>query len=126
MAPTPRPTDAELAILNVLWAHDGCTVREVLERLESPRPVGYTTVLKLLQIMYDKGLVQRDESRQAHVYRPAASQEETQRALVGDLLQRGFAGSTGTLLLRALETKRSSPEELEQIRALLDELEGDR
>lgn len=126
MTKPPRPTDAELAILNVLWEREACTVREVLEHLEQSRPVGYTTVLKLLQIMHEKGLVTRDESRQAHVYRAAAPQEDTQRALVGDLLERGFAGSTGILLLRALEARPSSAEQLRQIRALLDRLESER
>lgn len=118
-----RPTDGELAILNVLWDHGPSTVREVQQQLGGDAEVGYTTALKLLQIMLDKGLVSRDESTRAHVYRATRSRETTQRGLVGDLLARGFGGSAETLVLRALESKPSSPEELERIRALLDRLE---
>lgn len=122
--PTPpaRPTDAELAILQVLWDRGPSTVREVHERLGERQKTAYTTALKLLQIMLEKGLVVRDESSRAHVYRAAVAREATQRGLVGDLLERGFGGSAETLVLRALEAKRSSPEELERIRELLDRL----
>ena len=120
----PRPTDAELAILNVLWDQGPSTVREVQRRLSDARASGYTTVLKFLQIMFDKGLVERDESQRAHVYAVAESREATQRHLVGDLLTRGFSGSAETLVLRALEGRRSTPQELDRIRELLDRLEA--
>lgn len=122
MSAASRPTDAELAILQVLWDQGESTVREVQERLGTT--TGYTTALKMLQIMFDKGLVERDESSRAHVYRAARTRETTQRSLVGDLLDRGFGGSAETLVLRALEERRSTPEELDRIRALLDRLEG--
>ncbi|MBI4551490.1 MAG: BlaI/MecI/CopY family transcriptional regulator [Candidatus Latescibacteria bacterium] len=122
----PLPTDAELAILQVLWARGPCTVRDVYEQLSQDRPIGYTTVLKLLQIMTDKGLVVRDESQRAHVYEARAAEAETQTRLVDDLLSRAFAGSAEKLVLRALTAQRTSPEELERIRTLLDELKGGR
>lgn len=126
MSRASRPTDAELAILNVLWDRGPSTVREVQDGLGGEARTGYTTALKLLQIMLDKGLVERDESARAHVYRAAATRATTQRGLVGDLLERGFGGSAETLLLRALEAKRTPPEELERIRAMLDRLEAER
>jgi len=116
----PRPTDAELEILRVLWQRGPSTVREVHEILNRNRPNVYTTVLKLMQIMQHKGLLRRDESERAHVYQPSFSQEETQRGLVGDLIDRAFGGSTTHLVMRALSTKRASAEELAQIRELLD------
>ena len=122
---TPRPTDAELAILRVLWRHGPCTVRQVQERLSRTRRTGYTTVLKLLQIMSGKGLVDRDETHRTHVYRARQAEEKTQRQLVGDLLERAFGGSAQTLVMQALSAKRASPEELAEIRRLLDRLEGD-
>ena len=125
MTRTGRPTDAELAILQVLWDHGPSTVREVQTHLGGEDHVGYTTALKLLQIMHDKGIVHRDESARAHVYRPADSRDQAQRGLVGDLLERAFSGSSETLVLRALEVKKSSPEELRRIRELLDRLEAE-
>lgn len=121
---TPLPTDAELGILQVLWRRGPSTVREVLVDLTPDRPVGYTTVLKLLQIMHDKGLVERDESERSHRYRSAAAEQVTQRRLVGDLIDRGFEGSAGRLVLRALSSHRATQEELAEIRRLLDELES--
>ncbi|HZL36036.1 MAG TPA: BlaI/MecI/CopY family transcriptional regulator [Tepidisphaeraceae bacterium] len=121
----PRPTAGELAILRVLWERGPGTVREVWEQLKGPRPVGYTTVLKLLQIMANKGLVARDDRRQSHVYSAAKSQEQTQRVLVRDLLERAFGGSARTLILRALDAKKVSADELAEIRTLLDQLEGE-
>jgi predicted transcriptional regulator len=121
---TPRPTPAELEILRVLWQHGPRTVREVQEQLEQERPTGYTTVLKLLQIMTDKGLVRRDESARAHVYAAKAPEETTQKQLVRDLVDRAFGGSASQLVLHALSTRKSSKEELSQIRELLDRLEG--
>lgn len=128
MAQRPLPTDAELAILNVLWRRGPSTVREVFEALHGGTGGGYTTALKLLQIMTQKGLVLRDESQRSHVYRAAASEEQTQKRLVGDLLDRAFGGSAPDLVMRALSVKPASAEELAKIRALLDEAEekGDR
>ena len=119
----PRPTDAELQILRVLWQKGPSTVRGVLEGLERGRSIGYTTVLKLLQIMAEKGLVSRDESQRAHLYAPRIPREETQRQLVGDLLERAFGGSAERLVMQALASRKASPEELARIRKLLDELE---
>lgn len=118
----PRPTDAELSILKVLWELGPSTVRQVMERLCMDRPTGYTTVLKLMQIMTEKGLVSRDESRRTHVYRAARPQDQTQRQLVGDLLDRAFGGSASNLVMQALSSRRASAEELEEIRKLLDQI----
>ena len=122
----PRPTDAELEILKVLWRRGPSTVREVFETLGETKGTGYTTVLKLMQIMADKGLVVRDESERAHRYEPAAPEDETQRRLVGDLLRKAFDGSAKKLVMQALSTERASAEELSEIRRMLDELEGKR
>ena len=120
----PRPTDAELGILRVLWQRGPSTVREVQEALNEARPTGYTTVLKTLQIMTEKGLVRRDEQQRAHVYRAELAQQQTQRQIVSDLLNRVFDGSASNLLMHALATKKSaSPEELSQIRDILDQFE---
>ena len=121
----PRPTDAELAILNVLWQNGPITVRDVQEALSRGRKVGYTTALKFLQIMAEKGLVRRDASHRAHVYTAQLSQEKTQRQLVGDLLDRAFSGSAAKLVMRALSAQKASAEEIVQIRELLDSLEED-
>ncbi len=119
----PRPTDAELAILRVLWRTGPSTVRQVQETLSASAPTGYTTVLKLLQIMSHKGLVDRDESQRTHVYRPRLAEDKTQRQLVRDLLERAFAGSAQKLVMQALSVKKATPAELAQIRDLLDRLE---
>ena len=119
----PRPTDAELAILSVLWDRGSSTVREVHDALHASQGSGYTTVLKLLQIMTDKGLVVRDESQRAHVYSPRASEQRTQRQLLGDLAERAFGGSSAKLVLQALSDRRATHQELRDIRALLDQLE---
>ncbi len=119
----PRPTDAELAILGVLWQRGPSTVRQVLDVLNAEKPTGYTTVLKLLQIMTEKGLVTRDESRRTHLYQPRIPAEGTQRQLVADLLERAFEGSAEKLVMQALSTTKVSPEELVKIRAMLDEIE---
>ena len=121
---SPRPTDAELAILNVLWAQGACTVRDVHEQLSQVRDMGYTTVLKLMQIMFDKGLVTRDDSQRSHVYKARQKEQTTQRMLVTDLLARAFGGSTEKLVMQALAAKKASKDELAEIRRLLDELEG--
>lgn len=118
---SPLPTDAELQILHVLWSHGPSTVRDVMEALSEDQ--GYTTVLKHLQIMHDKGLVTRDESGRAHVYAPATGEADTQRRLVDDLLERAFGGSPETLVMRALSSESVSQEELSKIRALIEEAE---
>jgi predicted transcriptional regulator len=123
----PHPTPAELAILRVLWRRGKSTVRDVQAELNTGRPeaspAGYTTVLKLMQIMTDKGLVRRDESQRTHVYQATASEEHTQGRLVRDLLDRAFGGSAQKLVLQALSATRASPEEIAEIRSLLDEME---
>ena len=121
--PSPRPTDAELAILRVLWERGPSTVREVHDALKPTQASGYTTVLKLLQIMTEKGLVVRDESQRAHVYVTRLSEGRTQRQLLSDLVDRAFGGSSAKLVLQALSGRRATIEELRDIRALLDELE---
>jgi len=112
-----KPTDAELAILRVLWARGPSTVRQVTETLG--RDTGYTTVLKLLQIMTEKRLVRRDETTRTHVYEAAYSEDQTQRQLVSDLVERAFGGSAAKLVLQALATRRATPQELAEIRRLL-------
>ncbi|HET7557404.1 MAG TPA: BlaI/MecI/CopY family transcriptional regulator [Rhodanobacteraceae bacterium] len=119
----PRPTEAELEILHILWARGGCTVREVHEALHRDSGAGYTTALKLLQIMHGKGLVVRDDSQRAHVFRAAVSKEKTQKRFLSDLVQRVFEGSPSQLVLHALGSQHSSREELREIRALLNRLE---
>ena len=119
-----RPTDAELAILRVLWSRGPSTVRQVHEALSRERETGYTTVLKFMQIMTEKGLVERDESERTHVYQARFTQEQTQQRLVTDLLEKAFGGSASQLVMRALAAKPASADELAQIRRLLDELEG--
>jgi predicted transcriptional regulator len=119
----PRPTEAELEILSVLWEHGPTTVRAVYDLLSPARSIGYTTVLKLMQNMTEKGLVVRDESQRSHVYSAAYREEQTQQQLVADLLNRAFAGATDKLILQALRTKKVTPEELNEVRRLLDELE---
>lgn len=119
----PKPTDAELTLLRVLWQTGPSTVRELWEHASRIQQTGYTTVLKTLQIMLAKGLVRRDETDRSHVYRAAVAQEETQRQLVGHLLERVFAGSARKLVMQALSVKKASREELAEIRKLLDEME---
>ena len=122
----PRPTDGELSILRVLWTAGPATVRDIHAKLQGDgRAVGYTTVLKLLQIMTDKGLVRRDETDRSHVYRAAASEDHTQKQIVRDLLDRAFGGSARKLILHALSTKKATRAELDEIRRLLDHMKGD-
>jgi predicted transcriptional regulator len=115
-----RPTDAELAILRVLWQRGPSTVRQVFDVISEKRDLGYTTVLKVIQIMSEKGLVVREEQGRNHIYRATHPEEETQRRLVADLIDRAFGGSTPKLVMQALASKRASPEELREIRRLLD------
>ena len=122
----PRPTDAELDILRVLWERGPSTVRQVHEELSEARDTGYTTTLKLMQIMAEKGLVTRDESARTHIYAARASQEHTQRQLLNDLVRRAFGGSAAELVLRALSTHRTSDSELREIRKLIDEAREER
>jgi predicted transcriptional regulator len=123
-AKPPKPTEAELAILRALWTTGPATVREIQQSMNAVKPTGYTTVLKMLQIMTEKGLVERDESVRPQVYRPRNTQEHTQRQLVRDLMQRAFGGSVKALVLQALAGKKSSPEELAAMEELLDKFEG--
>jgi BlaI family penicillinase repressor len=123
---TPRPTDAELAILRVLWERGPSTVRQVHDVLARERPTAYTTALKLLQIMTEKGLVRRDETDRTHIYQARWSEEQTQRQLVRDLLERAFGGSASKLVMQALAAKRASAEELGEIRKLIDGRQADR
>ena len=117
----PRPTDSELAILRILWERGPSTVRHVHEALAETRETGYTTTLKLMQIMVDKGLVTRDESARTHVYAAAAGEHETQRQLVRDLVDRAFGGSAAALVLQALNAEDTSAKELREIRKLIDD-----
>jgi predicted transcriptional regulator len=119
MAKPPKPTDAELAVLRVLWARGPSTVREVHDEMADARGVGYTTTLKTLQVMTEKGLTDRDDVRGQHLYRPRLAEEETQRRLLLDLLDRAFGGSTTKLVVQALASRRATPEELREIRRLL-------
>jgi predicted transcriptional regulator len=119
----PRPTDAELEILTVLWSRGATTVREVHEIIAARKPTQYTTVLKMLQIMAEKGLVRRDEKQRAHIYEAARPREWTQKQLAGDLLRRAFDGSAQSLLVGALSAKKASKAELAELRKWLDEYE---
>jgi predicted transcriptional regulator len=116
-----RPTDAELAILRVLWELGPSTVRQVHEALADTRETGYTTTLKLMQIMAEKGLVTRDESSRTHVYAAGVGEEQTQKQLVKDLVDRAFGGSAEALVLRALNADATSPDDLREIRKLIDD-----
>jgi predicted transcriptional regulator len=123
----PKPTEAELDILQVLWQRGPSTVREVHEELYRDEGAGYTTALKLLQVMHGKGLVERDDSQRAHVYRPVASKQHTQNRFLSDMVQQVFDGSASQLVLQALGNHpRASREELAEIRALLSKIERSR
>ena len=125
MARLPRPTESELAILRVLWANGPSTVRQVNDTLSASRDTGYTTTLKLMQIMAEKGLVTRDERDRSHVYSAKLSQDQTQRQLVTDLVDRAFGGSAAALVLQALSAHPASSEELGEIQRLIDEYKHD-
>ena len=122
----PRPTDAELAILRILWERGPSTVRQVHEQLARDRQAAYPTALKLLQIMTEKGLVERDERERTHIYRAKLSEDQTQRQLVRDLLDRAFGGSASKLVMQALATRRASADELREIRKVIDGVKGER
>ena len=121
-----RPTPAELEILHVLWTRGPSTVREVFEQLNDDKPTGYTTVLKLLQIMAEKDLVRRDEKQRAHIYQARIPRDQAQTQMVRDLVDKAFGGSASRLVMHALSGKRASAEELAEIRRTLDEMEGKR
>lgn len=118
-----KPTDAELAIIGVIWDRGPSTVREVFQHLSERREIGYTTVLKFMQIMTDKGLLERNTSVRPQVFKAARPQQQTQRQLLRELLDRAFDGSPGNLVLQALSIRESTPEERREIRELLDRLE---
>ncbi|HEX4164971.1 MAG TPA: BlaI/MecI/CopY family transcriptional regulator [Bryobacteraceae bacterium] len=119
-----KPTSSELEILRVLWERGPSTVRDVHEVLLRQKPTGYTTVLKMLQIMAVKGMVTRDENERAHIYKAKQPADSTKRQLVGDLLQRAFSGSASELMMHALSGKKTSQKEIDEIRKILDEYEG--
>ena len=119
-----RPTDSELAILRVLWKRGPSTVRAVMEALESERAMGYTTVLKFMQIMHEKGQLRRDETMRTHVYEPAVAPEKTKRQLAGDLMEKVFDGSARDLIMGALGGKKVSARELKEIREFFDDLDA--
>ncbi|HEY4903311.1 MAG TPA: BlaI/MecI/CopY family transcriptional regulator [Candidatus Sulfotelmatobacter sp.] len=121
-----KPTTSELEILRVLWTRGPSTVREVHDSLKETKTLGYTTVLKLLQIMTAKGIVRRNETERAHVYQAGVPAAQTKRQLAGDMLQRVFEGSASDLMMHALAGKRTSREEIEELRRLLDEYERNR
>jgi len=121
---SPGPTDREMAILSVLWQRGPSTVREIHEALQGNSDTGYTTTLKLMQIMAEKGLLSRKDAGRRHVYKPAISQERTQKQVVGEVLEKVFAGSAEKLVMRALSAKKVSAQELKRIREMLDEMEG--
>ena len=125
MKKTSKPTDAELDILNVLWGKGPSTVREVHEEIQRNKSLGYTTILKQMQIMVEKGLLTRDTSKRTHVFQPAVSQDSTQKGLVSRLMDSAFGGSATKLVMQALGHRKASPEELDQIRALLDDIESE-
>jgi len=120
-----RPTDRELTILRILWDKGPSTVRDVNEAMSQDEDTGYTTTLKLMQIMAEKGLVLRDDSQFKHVYRPALTEEKAQKQLVGDLLDRAFSGSAEKLVMRALSAKKVSAKEMASIKKMINEFEGE-
>lgn len=121
---TPKPTEGELEILQVIWAHGPSTVRFVNDKLSRNRVVGYTTTLKIMQIMAEKGLLSRDTSGKTHIYKSSVSQKKTQQLLTDKLMTTAFGGSAMKLVMQALGNKKSTAEEIQEIRAFLDKLEG--
>ena len=120
-----RPTDRELTILRILWDNGPSTVRQVNEAMNEDGSTGYTTTLKLMQIMTEKGLLLRDDSQFKHIYRPSMTEEKAQKQLIGDLLDRAFSGSAEKLVMRALSAKKVSAKELASIKKMLNEFEGE-
>jgi len=123
--PSPNPTEVELQILSVLWDRGPSTVREVHDALRKERDTGYSTTLKMMQVMIEKGLLFKDDDQRPQVYRPAMSQEQAQTQFVDDLIQRVFGGAADKLILRAVSSRHISRQDLEQIRKLLKKLEGE-
>lgn len=123
--PSNQPNDVELAILGVLWSRGPCTVRQVHEALSSSRPTGYTSTLKMMQVMVDKALLKRSSAERPQLYRPAVPEEQTQSRIVNNLIQKVFGGSAQKLVMRAVRTHRIAPAELREIRKLLESLDGD-
>lgn len=119
-----QPTEVELQILRILWELGESPVRDIHQRLNADKGTNYSTTVKMLGIMLQKGLVKRDERSQPHVYRPALTREKAGKHMLRELLEKVFAGSTGSLVLQALSTGRATPEELREVRRLLDEMEG--
>lgn len=119
-----QPTEVELQILRVLWERGPSTVRQIHAALASTRGTNYSTTVKMLSVMLEKDLLKRDETARPHVYRPTKTQQATQRHMLRDLIQKAYDGSAGSLVLQALSSRKATPEELAQIRTLLDELEG--
>lgn len=117
-----KPTESELEILQVLWERSNATVREVHEEMSKTKECGYTTTLKLMQIMFEKGLVKRDDSNKTHIYQPNISKDKTQKQLVGKMVTNLFGGSTSQLVMQALGSQTTSKEELDEIQKLLDNL----
>jgi len=120
----PKPTEAELSILRALWDCGPSTVRKIWEQLNPEHPTGYTTILKLMQIMLEKGLLRRDEAERSHVYYASVTREQTQRQVLGHVLERVFGGSAPKLVMQALAGSKATREELAEIRRLIDEMEG--
>jgi len=118
---TPKPTSGELEILNILWEKGASPVSVVHDEIRERKPTAYTTILKLMQIMHEKGLVKRNETGKAHIYRAAVTEDQTQTNLVADLMERAFRGSASKLVQHVLEAKAASPEELAEIRRMIDE-----
>ena len=121
-----HPTKAELSILRVLWTEGPLSVRDVQAILDRSKPTGYTTVLKIMQIMADKGLVDRDDTVRPQIYRPRYSEDRTQKQILTDLIQRVYGGSVKALVLHAVGTQKPSAEDLEKIKKLLERFEGDK
>jgi len=122
----PKPTEAELEILQILWKHGPCTVRFVNDILNEKKKVGYTTTLKIMQLMLEKKILKRDEKRRSHLYCPAVKEKETQRLLLDRFLQTAFGGSAMKMVMQALGNHKTSKEEISQIRKFLDNLEGEK
>ena len=120
-----KPTEAELEILSLLWEMKEASVRQVHERLDQTKETGYTTTLKIMQIMHAKGMVERDEKNRTHLYKPLVRQGDTQKSLLKNLMTSAFGGSAKSLVMQALGQEKPSKKEIDEIRAFLDQLEND-